>query len=125
MSWWIYLEDESKNLVDVPDFIAGGIVQARLTSIGLAPVPNSKAELNVTYDYSRYFYQYLDPVDGLRWLDGKRAVDTITQLTSAYRYLPDERDGDYWASTPGNAGNVLAVLLECAKLYPNAVWRVC
>ena len=37
----------------------------------------------------------------------------------------DERDPDYWAATPGNAGAALADLLKLAELMPtSAVVRV-
>jgi hypothetical protein len=124
MSYWVYLEAKDEySGVQVPEFIAGGIVKALPSMNGLRTIPDTEAEVNVTYNYSRFFYEYLS-ADGLRYLDGKKAQDTIAVLEIACSNLPDEPDTNYWASTPGNAGHILHLLLGWAKLYPEAIWRV-
>ena len=84
----------------------------------------NEAMLNVTYNYGRFYRLYLDEEDGLKWLDGKKASETTERLERALRILGAERDRDYWASTSGNAGFALAILLYWAKLNPDAVWKV-
>jgi len=74
------------------------------------------AELNVTYNYARYF--------PWRDLDGKTGAETETLLRAACAELGTTRDPDYWAATPGNAGHALSVLLGWAEAHPDGVWRV-
>lgn len=80
------------------------------------------AELNITYNYSYFFRHELDKENGIRWLYGKRAVETIPALERAVKTLGVHRHDDYWAPTPGNAGYALSILLAWAKKWPEAVW---
>lgn len=82
------------------------------------------AELNVTYNYSGHFFREFHSGLGLRWLNGKKAVDCVSRLESAVKALGVERDSDYWADTPGNAGYALSILLDWAKQHPDAVFEV-
>ncbi|MDD3474441.1 MAG: hypothetical protein PHP08_00875 [Candidatus Dojkabacteria bacterium] len=82
------------------------------------------AELNVTYNYSHFYYQHLNGKEGLRWLNGKKAKDVIDALEKAIRELGIERDSDYWEATEGNAGYALRILLTWARQYPDAVFEV-
>lgn len=82
------------------------------------------AELNVTYNYSGHFFRELHNGLGLRWLDKKKAVDCVERLSKAIAALGVERDSDYWADTPGNAGFALSILLQWAQLHPDAVFEV-
>lgn len=81
------------------------------------------ADLNVTYNYSTHFREHLHP-DGLAWLDGKPASETIDALAAAVEALGTVRDKDYWAPTPGNAGYALSILLRWARMSPEAVFVV-
>ncbi len=82
------------------------------------------AELNVTYNYCGYYREFLDTGDGLYWLHGKKAKDTVIRLEGAVAALGTERDRDYWKATLGNAGYALSILLGWAKQHPDAVWSV-
>ena len=84
---------------------------------------SSYADLNITYNYGKFYYSNLDTVDGLRWLYGKKGKDTIHRLQSAVEALGVVEDDDYWEPTSGNAGYALNILLEWAKQYPNAIWE--
>lgn len=106
MSWDVYLERDGET-VEVPSHTEGGTI-----AIG----GDDRAELNVTYNYSEHY--------PFRSLDGATARDTIGILRDAVATLGTERDSDYWASTPGNAGHALSVLLRWAEAHPDAVWRV-
>ena len=81
-----------------------------------------EASLNVTYNYSKHIYQYVE--GGLYSLNGKKALDTIEDLKRAVEGLGTERSNDYWEATPGNAGYALSILLNWAVQYPDAVWKV-
>jgi hypothetical protein len=56
MSWWVYLEDEHGNPVDVDCHKEGGTYAMFGTSV---------AELNITYNYGKH-YGCLDQDNGLR-----------------------------------------------------------
>ena len=83
-----------------------------------------EADLNITYNYSKHYYRCLNSENGLRFLNGKQAKDTIKDLESAVKLLGTKNDSDYWEATAGNAGYALSILLKWAKQYPNAVWKV-
>ena len=98
---------------------------------------SGEAELNITYNYSWFYYMLLDKKEGLRWLNGKTATDTIERLEKAVdklgivKYEATRKvngrhilETDYWAPTPGNAGYALNILLGWAKKHPAAVWEV-
>lgn len=89
------------------------------------PMGATQAELNITYNYGKWYRAYLDESNGIRVLDGQIAGNTIDVLEKAVAELGTIRDhDDYWNATPGNAGHALSVLLEWAKKYPDGVWRV-
>lgn len=80
------------------------------------------AELNVTYNYGRFYYEHIDKEEGIRWLYGKTGADCIERLRTAIAALGTERDSDYWNDTPGNAGYALSILLAWAEQHPDAVF---
>ena len=114
MSWDVMLEDEAGKPVAVDKFAEGGTY----------PVGGTEyAALNVTYKYGRSFRTALNPA-GLAWLGGKLAGDVIADLERAVASLGTERDPDYWADSPGNAGFALSILLRWAKANPQATFTV-
>ena len=115
MSWWVSLLDEHGVLVYVPRFIEGGTYPVGGTE---------QAELNITYNYSKWYHQHFMPRSGLQWLHNKVAFDTIGQLERAVKELGTIQDTNYWASTPGNAGYALSLLLKWAKQHPKAIFVV-
>jgi hypothetical protein len=115
MSWDVELVDENGLAVDVVSHKEGGIY-----AIG----GDTSAELNVTYNYSSFYFQALNTEEGLRWLDHRKAGDCSEALKQAVKILGRKRDKDYWRATPGNAGHALWVLLSWATLYPNATFKV-
>ena len=84
---------------------------------------SSEAELNITYNYSWFFYRVLDKEKGLRCLYGKTGQETIKILEQAVAELGTDQYKDYWAPTPGNAGHALKILLRWARQHPTAIWR--
>lgn len=88
---------------------------------------DTNATTNITYNYSWFFYQFIDEDDGIRVLDGERAGDWIETLEEVVEILGTkewERGEGYWAPTPGNAGRSLKPLLEWAKQHPDAEFKV-
>lgn len=114
MSFWVSL-NEDDNPVFIERHAEGGTYVLDGTE---------HADINVTYNYSTFYFEHLDKEKGLRWLHEKQAKDTIERLEKAVEILGVERDSDYWAATPGNAGHALNVLASWAKQYPEAVWHV-
>jgi len=113
MSYWVYLGKTTP--VKVSQHVEGGTYALGGTD---------RAELNITYNYSKHFYSWLDTKDGLRWLDNKTAKQTIKQLEIAVHNLGTKRTLNYWDNTPGNAGYALSILLFWARKHPRAKWVV-
>ncbi len=117
MSFWVHLENEEGESVEVPTFREGGTQQ-----IG----GSNQAELNITYNYSQFYFDKLDSEQGLRWLDGKLAEEVLPRLVVAASKLYEQgpRDPDYWKATPGNAAFALGILCGWAIMNPKARFRV-
>lgn len=81
-------------------------------------------ELNITFNYSRFYRMYLDEGCGLRILDGKPAHRTIDLLQFAVNGLGTGGEEIPVSTTAENAGDALAILLGWAKRHPRAWWRV-
>lgn len=114
MSWWIYLNDSNGQPVQIEKFSEGGTY-----AVGGI----SEATLNITYNYSRIFQEYLHP-EGLRWLNEKKASEVLPALVNAVDQLGIQRDNDYWKATKGNAGLALSILAQWAKDNPDAMFLV-
>lgn len=82
------------------------------------------AELNVTWNYGKFYHQWFDKEKGLKWLDNKMAKETIPRLEAAIKFLGKKPSTSYWDANPGNAGYALSILLEWAKQHPRAKWVV-
>lgn len=75
------------------------------------------AWLNITYNYSKYFYEVIDKDLGIRFLYGKTLQETMPMLDSAIDALGTEPPSDdYWKESAGNARRALESLREIAKL---------
>lgn len=115
MSYWVYVEDPEGNTChsDAPLTVRGGTY-----AIG-----NTALELNVTYNYSKYFYQVLE--GGLRSLNGLAVVDTVTNLRKATEALAGKPSNNYWDATEGNAKAALEDVLKLAEFAPkDSIWRI-
>lgn len=111
----------------------------------------TEAHLDITYNYSWFYYHLIDKEQGIRWLYLKQAKDCIERLETAIAALPEPRkhshDEDtpprdpndptlnrlngkafvratssYWCPTPENAAAPLRILLAWAKQHPEAVF---
>jgi hypothetical protein len=116
MSWWISLLDESHQYCFVDPFEEGGTI----TIGGI-----DEASINVTYNYSPFYYETIDKDIGIRWLNDKKAKDTVDILRLAVKRLDEnDTDEDYWKATEGNARKPLVRMLQWAEQHPEGVWRV-
>lgn len=114
MSWWVSLEENDKS-VKVGHFTAGGTHPIGGTD---------EAELNITYNYSEFYYAYLDKKLGLEWLHQKQTKDCIERLEKTVKELGTKQNEDYWNPTKGNAGYALSILLKWARKHPEAKFEV-
>lgn len=114
MSFGINLIGEHGNSVEVDKHVEGGTFVLGGTT---------RASLNVTYNYSRFYSETIDRDEGIRWLYGKKASECIPRLKEAIDALGAEQDEDYWAATAGNAGHALSILLKWAEQHPDAVFK--
>ena len=81
------------------------------------------AEISVTGNYDP-IYQQVTGKSLRKMLDGLLAWVTVHSLTKAVTACGTLKDDDYWKATPGNAGAIAALLLDWARLHPNAIWEV-
>jgi len=114
MSWWVHLVNKNKPVI-VPNHEFGGTHVLGGTT---------NAELNITYNYSPFYYQHIDKELGLQWLEGKKAKDCLSRLKGAVEALGIEQSKDYWKATAGNAGFALLILASWAVENPDAVFMV-
>lgn len=113
-------------------------------------LPISETTLNITYNYSKYYYEATDgdpdfaheePAEyhsegekgttkkyyGIRGLYGKSGAETIPMLKRMIdrikqKYPDLESSSDYWDVLPGNAIKPLYQLLAFAELRPDGIW---
>lgn len=81
------------------------------------------ANLNITYNYAEYYYKYIDAEQGIRWIYGKTAAETLPKLIEASNQLKDDVSEDYWDPTEGNAKRAILQLLAFARIRPDGVWN--
>lgn len=80
------------------------------------------ASLNITWNYSKIFYEVIDKEEGIRFLYKKTGQESIPILEGAISKLADDASDDYWEATEGNAKRSLIQLLTLAKLRPDGIW---
>jgi hypothetical protein len=91
---------------------------------GTYPIGGTKnTQLNVTYNYSWYYYLFLDKSKGIRWLYGRKGKDCINRLEKAIKEFKDKPlHKDYWADTPGNCVKPLKIFLEWCNKFPEGIF---
>ena len=82
----------------------------------------NEAHLNITYNYSKFFYDLIDKEKGIRYLYGKTGAEAIGILQEAISKLADDVDPDYWKATEGNAKSALLKLVALSQLRPDGIW---
>lgn len=79
--------------------------------------------LNVTYNYSEFFYNTINPELGIRFLYGQTGAESIPILDKAISQLEDNVSDNYWEPTEGNAKRALLQLKALATMRPDGIWR--
>jgi len=125
MSYEVILQDVS-GVVQVPTHLhvsCDTFLDHRLDSEGRLYPGSSRAELNITSNYRPIFVE-LWGKEGIKRLYGKKAHSTIEGLEEAVALLGTERSDNPWELTRGNVGHVLSILLEWARMHPDATWKI-
>lgn len=112
MSWDIHIEDPQtgETLSVAHHEIRGGTFAVGGTD---------EAWLNITYNYSDYYYDAISPEKGLRYIDGMTVSEAMPVVCRGIQKLGTTiRNADYWEATAGNAGAALLDLLTLMSLCP-------
>jgi hypothetical protein len=80
-----------------------------------------EASLNVTYNYSKYYYKTYQE-NGIRTIYRMSGAESIPILQKMADNLGDDVSDNYWEPTEGNAKRPLMQLLAFAKMRPDGVW---
>ena len=101
---------------------------------------DTRAHLNITYDYGRYFHLVFEelpaphplapewlhaqgePVTGIRTLYGLTGVESQEVLARAILLLKNDATDNYWEAAEGNAKRDLMQLRALATLRPDGIW---
>ena len=78
--------------------------------------------LNITYNYSPFYYKLISEEKGIRAIYGLSGAESIPVLQKAINQLGDDVSENYWEATEGNAKRALIGLLALAQLRPDGVW---
>jgi hypothetical protein len=93
-----YNNPEQRELVQVSHFMAeGGTIKAELIYGELVPAIVQECEMNITYNYSPFYYKHIDSELGLRWLYGKTGSEVKERLEKAIFQLGIKRnESPFW-----------------------------
>lgn len=81
-----------------PHIMTGAIYPAEYVNGQWVPMPCSDAELTVTYNYSKYYYEAVE--DGIRAINGMSGADSIQLLSEIKNHiLTSYKDDDGWITT--------------------------
>ncbi len=83
---------------------------------------SDEAWLNITYNYSKFYYSTIDKEKGIRWLYGKTGEECLPVLKAAIEKLGTIQSDDYWKATSGNAGHALLGLIQFCEMRPDGVF---
>ena len=119
MSYDVSLLDSDHKIIVLPEkhYFTGTIVE--LDSDG-----SDLADIGITYNYSRFFYDVIHAEKGLRFIDGLSGRVAAPILLHGILALTLDRDPNYWEPTAGNARHALEALLWFALQAPTGVFEV-
>jgi hypothetical protein len=83
-----------------------------------------RAELNITYNYSKWWEKASGKGGHLRDLDGVSGKDSIPVLRNAINNLDNDVSKDYWEPTEGNVKAALFNMILLAGQCPDGVWSI-
>ncbi|WP_460924221.1 hypothetical protein, partial [Staphylococcus aureus] len=75
---------DKRELVKIAPFMAeGGTVPAELINDKLVPAVIAECDMNITYNYSLFYYEHIDSENGIRWIYGKTGAEVKERLEKA------------------------------------------
>lgn len=79
---------EERELIKVIPFEAeGGTVRAELIDGILVPAIITECDMNITYNYSNFYYKHIDSKKGIRWIYGKTGTQVKKRLEKTIKEL--------------------------------------
>lgn len=143
MGWGVNLSDEN-GIVKVPRHSAGSNI---VIDVETGIEGQVEADMTVTYNYSPLYHLAVGKSlpDSLSQQKAKDTIPLLEEIVKKlgvkqykrprddhpplrtnedFKHMFDDYIVDYWAPTMGNAGYTASILLEWAKLHPEAVWSV-
>lgn len=90
--------ETNREYIKVTPFRAeGGTVRAEIVDDKLVPSTISECDINITWNYSKFYYEHIDSELGIRWLYGKTGAEVKDRLEKAIQALGIERyTGPNW-----------------------------
>ena len=82
-----------------------------------------RAHMEVSYRYSELHRKAFGNDHGLHSICGLTGTESLPVLNSAMAALGVDADPELWATTEGNAREILVRLHKMAGLAPDGVWR--
>lgn len=82
-----------------------------------------ECHLNVTYNYSRHYYRFIDEELGIRRIYGMTGEQSIPILVGAITAMGEDTSENYWEPTEGNARQALIDLATLATHKPYGIWK--
>ena len=93
----------------------------------------TEARIGITYNYSWFYYKFIDSKKGIKWIYGKKGSECVERLKNFIKELEIPRcfgsaqkeispNEDYWSPTPTNACMPIRTLLEWAERFPDGVF---
>lgn len=73
-------------------------------------------DINVTFNYSKFYTKAFHSEDGIKILNGMKCMDAIPLIVEAMRRLGDDETDNYWDATEGNAKRALENVLHVVSL---------
>lgn len=88
----------------------------------------SETHINITWNYSWFYYHFLDHEKGIRWLYDRKASDCLPRLKACLLEFgtPFGSQGveeDYWKPTPSNCMIPIRMLIEWCEKFPDGVFK--
>lgn len=81
----------------------------------------TEAWLNITYNYSEFYYNVFGE-NGIRTIYDMTGAGSIPILKDAISKLGNDASNNYWDATEGNAKKALHGLLAFAQMRPDGIW---
>ncbi len=85
---------------------------------------STSAWMNLTYNYSPFYYKLFPEDMDLKWIRAKKAGDTIEVMRAVLAKLGEETSDSDWDPTSGNAGHALKTLKAWHEQHPDGLWCI-